>query len=94
MIKPDDITDVPKHVAVCPECGGGLYAQCEAWVSDSGQPCRDGVSVSCYEEEKALDKWECQDDGTPVSEVSHRWWQSDWQPVMDAVCDWTHAVEC
>ena len=94
-----DIVDVPESVAVCPECGSKLYAQCEAWVSDTGQPCRDGVSVSCYREEAAIDEWEQdqdigEDDDRSYYEVAHRWFQSDWQPVIDAVCKWANAVEC
>lgn len=90
------VCDVPELVAVCPECNGKLYVQCEGWTEDTKQPCRDGVSVNCYEEDMALDEWEQDEDEDPRGyyEVAHRWHQSEWQPVIDDVCKWVGAVEC
>ena len=61
---------VPQEVAVCPECGGGLW-----WQVTTSDGLRD-LDVDCeYEEEMGGD-------------TEHRSWQSEWQPVLDAVRRW------
>lgn len=73
--------EVPKEVAVCPECGGELYVYCHGWHTDTGQPIAADLQIDC-ENEKVFDE----DDG-----FEHRWFQSDWQSIKDAVVKWSMA---
>lgn len=85
--------DVPITVAVCPECGSQLIAQSESWDA-TGAPLQDGLSVSCEDEDDAIQAWEENDeDKRNWREVMHRWWQGEWQPVIDRVRDWCGAVK-
>ena len=66
---------VPKDVAVCPECGGRLYAESCEWESETGKPSIGGLYVSCEHESFK------RDDG-------HRHWQIDWMPTQFIVENW------
>ena len=63
---------IPENVATCPECGGKLYFN-EDYDTDpeSDEP----PGIDC-ENEPDLDDDE---------EDFHRFWQSDWQPVIDKI---------
>lgn len=76
--------EVPKDVAVCPECGGELYVYCHGWHTDTGQPIAADLQINCEVEE-----WILEDDED--AETGHKWWQSDWQPVRDAIVKWSMA---
>lgn len=71
-----DPQDVPEEIAVCPECGGNLTWQVTTtdWLND--------LSLDCEFEEM----WD-EDEKGNVGYV-HRNWQSDWQPVIEAVKAW------
>ena len=81
--------ELPPSVATCPECGGKLSVDCNEWDSQTGIPTESGFDVSCDTEEEDLDTWLYNDDDDrDMREVSHRHWQSDWQPVIDTVWKW------
>jgi hypothetical protein len=69
---------VPRSVAVCPECRGELTARAMEWDTETGQPSAVGIEIDCLNF--------LVHDG-----VGHRWHQSDWQPVRDAVAKWCKA---
>lgn len=71
---------VPESIAKCPECGDSLIAECTAWETDTGRPLATSIELSCMCDMRA---------GT--FEVNHRWSQSKWQPVRDAVVKWCDA---
>jgi hypothetical protein len=68
---------VPKDIAVCPECGSRLKAVSIEWLSETGIPTTGGLEVSC---KNSFVEW-------------HRYWQSDWQSVINQVEKWCGAVE-
>ena len=68
---------VPTDVAVCPECGAQLHAESTAWGTEHGEPDIGSLLVDC------VDDPECE----------HRHWQSDWQPVIDAIEKWCGATD-
>ena len=81
--------DLPESVAICPECGGKLTIDCNEWDSKTGVPTELGFDVNCEVDEENLDTWMYNDDDDrDMREVGHRFWQSDWQPVRDAVWEW------
>jgi hypothetical protein len=61
---------IPAAVAVCPECGGHLTL-----TEDFDLEGDDNPAMDC-ENEPDIDSDE---------EDFHRYWQSDWQPVIDKV---------
>lgn len=71
---------VPKDVAVCPECGGRLYAECCEWEEQTGKPAIGGLYIQCQHE-------------SFKREDGHRRWQSDWMPTLLIVEEWAGAVE-
>ena len=66
---------VPTEIAVCPECGGGLW-----WQVTTSDGVRD-MDIDCDNEETA----DIED------EVYHHWEQGDWEPVLNAVKRWVVA---
>ena len=70
--------DIPMDVAFCPECGGALCAEAQEWEEGTGLPISGALNVGCIIDEDTMD---------------HRYWQSDWQSVVDAVERWSGAVE-
>ncbi|MBC8867792.1 MAG: hypothetical protein H8E44_00145 [Planctomycetes bacterium] len=78
------ITDVPREVAECPECGDQLEIDVYEWESETGFPTTTGFHVVCKSEEMS-------ETGVPVE--THRCWQSDWQPINDSIAEWLEAVE-
>jgi hypothetical protein len=67
-----DPKEVPKEISVCPECGGRLW-----WQFTTTDWLRD-LHLEC--ENESVDFEEGEDD--------HRFWQSEWQPVIDKVRRW------
>lgn len=59
----------------CPECGGQLHTEIYEWDTVSGRPTIGGYTVDCVNDDNA----------------NHRYWQSDWQPVIDRVGIWLGA---
>lgn len=74
---------LPRSVRLCPECGHQLYLNCDSWDADTGQPFE--VSVDCCNEEWFGDD---EPDSKEFPRHCHRYWQSDWQSVRDAVNRW------
>lgn len=70
--------DIPPDVATCPECGSKMYAECVEWDMETGTPTTTGIMVNCVADDE---------------EMEHRYWQSDWQPIIDAVNEWAGAVD-
>jgi len=68
---------VPKEVAVCPECGGELAARSMSNEVDTGRPIASAIEFDCMND--------CR------GGISHRWYQSTWQPIRDAVTVWSGA---
>lgn len=68
-------SSVPTSVAMCPECGGRLHAESAEWDSETGIPTIDGFYVDCESD----------------PDCNHRYWQSDWQPVIDRIGTWIGA---
>lgn len=69
------IEAVPLNVAKCPECGDVLIAMFHSIESASNRPTRGGLVLECGSEMEF-----------GSDDVRHRFWQSDWQPVIDRVC--------
>lgn len=67
---------LPDGVAECPECGGYLHVRSIAWDAATGLPLASALEVECEDDEN----------------IEHRYWQSDWQPVRDAVARWAKAI--
>lgn len=80
MPKPFDRKDVPRTVAVCPECDGELEIECDEWTIVDGvsRPTQAGLIVYC--------------DAKKTEEDEHQYNQCDWMPVQNQVCDWLEAV--
>lgn len=76
--------DVPRAVAVCLECGHSLHVSCNAWDEETGQPHGADLQIDCENE-----KWFDDDEDKGFE---HRWFQSDWQSVVDAVRKWADAT--
>lgn len=74
---------VPRTIAECPECGGGLCVVANAWDEETGQPTGSALQIECEHDDPESDD----------ESLEHRWWQSDWQPVVDAVRKWCGASE-
>ena len=74
--------NVPKDVAICPECSGGLHVYCHQWNAETGQPDAEGLQVDC-DNEKYFD-----DDDDPGHE--HHWFQQDWQDVIATIRRWAY----
>lgn len=68
---------VADKVAVCPECGSGLIAECREHEKATGRPVATGIELSCLKEMEG--------------KVIHGFSQSLWQPVRDAVVRWCDA---
>lgn len=75
-----EVVKVPSRVAVCPECGGGLFLQVNEWETDTGAPTDGGIDLDC---ERAPDF-----DDPDYDDKCHRNWQGEWQPVYDRVTAW------
>ena len=73
-------TGLPPEIAICPECGANLYVYSHEWVDETGQPIATGLQVDCMLEYDT------------DNEYMHRFHQSDWQPVIDAIRKWCGAI--
>lgn len=73
---------VPDNIGKCPECGDGLIATCYEHEVDSGRPVATGIDLECL----------CflRDDAEGKRD-RHKYQQSNWQPVRDAVAKWCDA---
>lgn len=69
--------NVPIKIAACPECGGALIIESSEWIEETGKPTTGGLTVDCK---------------SSFAE-RHRYWQSDWQSVINQVEKWCGAVE-
>lgn len=76
---------VPATVALCPECGSSLHVHSNEWDTETGVPTPEGLQIDCVAECEAI--------GQTFYDVSHRWFQSDWQPVVDEVREWASVSE-
>lgn len=66
---------ISDKVAVCPECGASLIAECHEHESESGRPVATGIELFCIKE---------------MEGKFHGFQQNLWQPVRDVVvklCD-------
>lgn len=78
-VEPNEEVELADHASefrslpMCPECGGSLVWWVEAW-GDDGEP-----------HEVRVD---CQNEDTEDDDTAHRWWQGEWQPVLDVVETW------
>lgn len=70
---------IPASIATCPECGGTLFVTNHETDDDTGRPIAGGLSIDCGSDD---------DD----SEECHRYWQSDWQDVIDKIRRWVNAI--
>jgi len=68
---------VPRAIAICPECQGTLAARSLEWDAASGRPEASAIELDC--------EHDCRGGKT------HRHFQSDWQPVRDAIAKWCKA---
>lgn len=72
------VSEIPGSISACPECGGKLFAEAIDHIIESGAPTTGGLNVGCIADDDVM---------------MHRYWQSDWQPVVDAVAKWCGAEE-
>lgn len=63
-------------LGTCPECGGALYIEVTAWETETGIPIEEHIEV------------DCENDDVEDDDARHRWWQSEWMPVIDKVRAW------
>jgi hypothetical protein len=59
------------------ECGGKLIVASHAYDEATGTALASDLQIDCANEYR----------------LRHRWWQSDWQPVVDVVRKWVGAIE-
>lgn len=75
----------PAEVAVCPECGNAIVVQSHAWDDLTGLPLAAELDISCVNDPMhAMDS----DPGD-----WHKYRQSDWESVVDAIRKWTCSIE-
>lgn len=72
---------VPSSVGVCPECGGEIIARAMSHELETGRPIASDIELDCLTDLKEAH----------LDRNTHRWHQSDWRPVRDAVIKWTKA---
>ena len=72
----DDIPfDVPKHIVVCPECANQIEINdIVEWDAVTGEISEAGFYECCK--------------GDVFHGISHKYFQSDWQPVYDKIHKW------
>jgi hypothetical protein len=88
IVQPYACVPVPRDVDTCPDCGRGLNVSFGSYDPETGEPDMDDVSVNCDAEPE---DWE-DDDGLPhYYYMTHRHYQSDWQPVIDRGRVWALA---
>lgn len=81
-IGPSRMLRLPKRFE-CPECGGRLFVEIDEWSKGIQTP--GGYRVECEPDTDAeMAAWERDED----HEGGHRYWQSDWQHVVDRVGRW------
>jgi len=69
---------LPREVAACPECGGEIAVRAMSYESQTGRPVAESIEFDCMNDLRC-------------GKLSHRWFQSDWQPVRDRIYRWCHA---
>lgn len=67
--------DIPKSVAHCPECKGGLWVEITEWGTDEGDITEGGFEIHCNNEERK-------------PKLHAEYWPSDWMPVEAKVYQW------
>jgi excisionase family DNA binding protein len=61
----------------CPECGARLVGCALEWYERTGEITDGGLEVECVNEDPA-----------DPDAFRHRFWQSDWQPILTAAANW------
>lgn len=85
--------DVPRDVATCPECDGRLEVCANGWIEETGEPIAAELQINCMAEDQAIRDAEDREDWQAAKDAEHRYWQSDWQRVVDAIERWAGAVD-
>lgn len=83
--------EVPREIAVCPECGSELYVYCQGWHTDTGQPLAADLQIECEAENWILGIDEGEWSNVYNGDTGHSWKQSDWQSVREAIVKWAMA---
>jgi hypothetical protein len=68
--------DIPKSVAICPECNGQLTALPQSWDAATGRPSAVDMDIVCINE---------------LQSGNHRFHRSDWQPTRETIAKWCGA---
>jgi hypothetical protein len=89
LIKPFDLLEVPRKVAVCPECGGTVKVECNEWTEVDGvsKPTQGGLLVYCAADSPFGDPDENEDE-----EEEHNYAQCMWMDAIMSVYKWLGAV--
>lgn len=82
-LKPEEVVEIPKEVAVCPICRGTLYASCDQWAEENKDWVVDSINMDC-ETEPDIDSDNWQDWFTGHYSAPY----IDWLPVEKIVIDW------
>lgn len=87
--RPFDIKEVPRSIAVCPECDGSIEVECNEWCMVDGisRPTQAGLLIYC-EPDSPLHF-----DAERIDEHGHAYRQCDWAPVHQQINKWLGAVE-
>lgn len=72
-----EYTAVPEQVAVCPECGAQLGTEAIEWDEKTGVPTKAGLVVDCLSDHS----------------LQHKYWQSEWQPIVEKIEKWCGATD-
>ena len=85
-----EIIVIPESITVCPECNHQLHIDIYEWDSETLIPTDGGFHVYCISEEADIEQAEQEmpDDDEYIRQFEHRYWQCDWQPVIDKITAW------
>ena len=91
MPKPFDTLEVPRTIAVCPECSGTIEVECNEWTLIDGvpRPTQGGLRVYCDTDSPLGISMREDDD----EDNDHHYAQCDWIPVNMKIYRWLEAVE-
>ncbi|MCC7484572.1 MAG: hypothetical protein IT529_06240 [Burkholderiales bacterium] len=78
-IRPGRYYRLPHPLFECPECGGSLAFELDAWDTWFGMVIGSGLRVTCVEEDA---EWMRAFEAEDYPRWEHRHWQSDWQHVI------------
>ena len=85
ILETDEVLEIPVDIAVCPICGGKLYAQFDNWFEKNGQWKAQDVNIDC-ENEPDIDSDEWKDWHSGHYSMPY----VDWLPVLHLVIDWVN----